>query len=252
MGNKMFTDTHCHISKEEYDDIDDIIKRATDNGIYKLINNGCNRQTNEEVLQLAQIYSNLYCAIGIHPDSAGEYTKEDLIFIEAHIDEAVAIGEIGLDYHYEGYDREKQIELFEAQLKLAEKYSKPVIIHSRDATLDTITILKKYPNVKGSMHCFSGSLETANIYLKLGYKLGFGGVTTFKNSKIKDVLKQIPNSAILLETDSPYLAPEPIRGTKNEPQNVRYIAEFVSQVKNIPLEELSKITEENVHNLFDI
>jgi len=228
MENKMFTDTHCHISKEEYDDIDNIIKRATDNGIYKLINNGCNRQTNEEVLQLAQIYSNLYCAIGIHPDSAGEYTKEDLIFIE------------------------KQIELFEAQLKLAEKYSKPVIIHSRDATLDTITILKKYPNVKGSMHCFSGSLETANIYLKLGYKLGFGGVTTFKNSKIKDVLKQIPNSAILLETDSPYLAPEPRRGTRNDSRNVKYIAEKIAQVKGIDIEEMAKITYENTERIFQI
>lgn len=248
----MFTDTHCHILEEDYDNIDIVIKDAKDAGIYKMINNGSNRQTSEEVLELSRKYDSLYGAIGIHPDSTEDFTKENLAFIEEHIHEVVAIGEIGLDYHYEGYDRETQLNLLEEQLKLAEKYSKPVIIHSRDATLDTINTLKKFPAVKGSIHCFTGSLETAKIYLKMGYKLGFGGVTTFKNAKLKEILKEIPLEAILLETDSPYLSPEPLRGTKNEPKNVLHIAKFISEVLGITLEDLSNITEQNVHDLFDI
>ena len=242
----MFTDTHCHILEEDYDNIDKVIKDAKDTGIHKMINNGSNRQTSEEVLELSRKYDSLYGAIGIHPDSTEDFTKENLAFIEEHIHEVVAIGEIGLDYHYEGYDRETQLNLLEEQLKLAEKYSKPVIIHSRDATLDTINTLKKFPAVKGSIHCFTGSLETAKIYLKMGYKLGFGGVTTFKNAK------EIPLEAILFETDSPYLSPEPLRGTKNEPKNVLHIAKFISEVLGITLEDLSNITEQNVHDLFDI
>ncbi len=248
----MFTDTHCHILKEDYDNIDIVIKDAKDAGIHKMINNGSNRQTLEEVLELSRKYDSLYGAIGIHPDSTEDFTKENLAFIEEHIHEVVAIGEIGLDYHYEGYDRETQLNLLEEQLKLAEKYSKPVIIHSRDATLDTINTLKKFPAVKGCIHCFTGSLETAKIYLKMGYKLGFGGVTTFKNAKLKEILKEIPLEAILFETDSPYLSPEPLRGTKNEPKNVLHIAKFISEVLGITLEDLSNITEQNVHDLFDI
>lgn len=248
----MFTDTHCHILEEDYDNIDKVIKDAKDTGIHKMINNGSNRQTLEEVLELSRKYDSLYGAIGIHPDSTEDFTKENLAFIEEHIHEVVAIGEIGLDYHYEGYDRETQLNLLEEQLKLAEKYSKPVIIHSRDATLDTINTLKKFPAVKGSIHCFTGSLETAKIYLKMGYKLGFGGVTTFKNAKLKEILKEIPLEAILFETDSPYLSPEPLRGTKNEPKNVLHIAKFISEVLGITLEDLSNITEQNVHDLFDI
>ncbi len=248
----MFTDTHCHILEEDYDNIDKVIKDAKDTGIHKMINNGSNRQTSEEVLELSRKYDSLYGAIGIHPDSTEDFTKENLAFIEEHIHEVVAIGEIGLDYHYEGYDRETQLNLLEEQLKLAEKYSKPVIIHSRDATLDTINTLKKFPAVKGSIHCFTGSLETTKIYLKMGYKLGFGGVTTFKNAKLKEILKEIPLEAILFETDSPYLSPEPLRGTKNEPKNVLHIAKFISEVLGITLEDLSNITEQNVHDLFDI
>lgn len=248
----MFTDTHCHITKDDFSDIGEVLKRANARGINKMINNGSNRKTDEEVLELSKRYPNLYCAIGFHPDSTNEYTKENMEFLESHMADIVAIGEIGLDYHYEGYDKEKQIELFKAQLALAEKYSKPVIVHSRDATKDTIDCLKNFPQLKGSIHCFTGSYETAEQYIKMGFKLGFGGVTTFKNAKVKEVAKKIPLNSILLETDSPYLSPEPKRGTKNEPQNVRYIAEFISSIKEISLEELSEITEKNVHNLFDI
>lgn len=248
----MFTDTHCHISMEDYDNIEKIINSAKEYGIDKLINNGTNAKNNFEVLALSKKYEGVYAAIGIHPEEVGKYKEEDIEFIEHHIDEIVAIGEIGLDYHYESYDRKREIELFERQLKIAEKYNKPVIVHSRDATEDTIAVLKKYPKVRGSIHCFTGSLETAKIYIKMGYKIGFGGVTTFKNAKIKTILSEIPDNAILLETDSPYLSPEPVRGTKNEPKNIYHIAKFIADYKGVTVEYLSKITESNVRSLFDI
>lgn len=248
----MFTDTHCHLSIKDYENIDSIVKKANEKGISRMINNGTDLKSNEEVLKLSYIYENVYPAIGFHPDCLDEFKKEDLGIIIENKNKIVAIGEIGLDYHYDGYDKKAQIELFEAQLKLAQEYDLPVIVHSRDATQDTIDTLKKFPNLKGSIHCFSGSLETAKIYIKMGFKLGFGGVTTFKNAKIKEVIKNIPHDYILLETDSPYLSPEPVRGTKNEPANIFYIAEIIAKELEISVEELSKITEENVHDLFDI
>lgn len=248
----MFTDTHCHISKKDYDNIETIIKNAKTNKVIKMINNGTNMETNKEVLEINKKWPNVYAAIGFHPDSTSEFTKENLEFIEKNIDNIVAIGEIGLDYHYEGYNKEKQIKFLEAQLKIAEKYDLPVIIHSRDATEDTIKTLKKFPTVKGLIHCFTGSKEIADIYIKMGYKLGLGGVITFKNAKIKNYLKDLSEDAIVLETDSPYLSPEPVRGTKNEPANIYYIAKFIAETKGISLEELSKITEKNVFSLFDI
>lgn len=248
----MFTDTHCHISQKDYSDIDLIIKTSENNRINKMINNGTDMKSNKEVLDLSKKYKNLYAALGFHPDSISEFKKEYLQFIEEHINELVAIGEIGLDYHYDNFDKNNQIKLFKMQLEIAKKYNKPVIVHSRDATEDTIKILKEYPTVKGSIHCFSGSLETAKIYIKMGYKLGLGGVVTFKNSKFKECLKEIPLEFILLETDSPYLSPEPIRGTKNEPQNIRYIAKFIAECKGISIEKLAEITEKNVKSIFDI
>lgn len=248
----MFTDTHCHISRVDYDNIESIVNASKELGVEKFINNGSNAKTNIEVLALSKKIEGMYAAIGIHPEETFNYKEKDLEFIEKHIDEVVAIGEIGLDYYYEGYDREKQIQLFEKQLELAEKYDKPVIIHSRDATEDTIATLKKHPKVRGSIHCFTGSLETAKIYIKMGFKLGFGGVVTFKNAKVKTILDEIPDNVILLETDSPYLAPEPFRGTQNEPKNVYHIAQFIAENKGVSLEYLSKITEDNVRSLFDI
>ncbi len=248
----MFTDTHCHISKEYYYNIDTVIENAKNSGITKLIVNGSDAISNKEVLELSNEYKEVYPAIGIHPEVVDTYDNNDIKFIEDNIDKIIAIGEIGLDYHYDNPNKEAQIELFEKQLSLADKYSLPVIVHSRDAIEDTIKSLKKFPNVTGSIHCFTGSLETANIYIKMGYKLGFGGVTTFKNAKVKNILKAIPTSSILLETDSPYLSPEPVRGTKNEPRNVSYIAKFIADTIGISLDKLSEITEGNVHDLFDI
>ena len=162
----------------------------------------------------------------------------------------MAIGEIGLDYHYSKEEKEEQIKLLETQLSLAEEYDIPVIIHSRDATLDTLTTLKKY-KCRGVIHSFSGSLETAKEYIKMGYLLGVNGVITFKNANIKDVIKELPLTSIILETDSPYLTPVPFRGEKNSPKNVLYVAKFVADLKNISLEELSKITNQNIERVFD-
>ena len=248
----MFTDTHCHILKEYYEDIDTVVREAEARGITKMIVNGTNLATNLEVLSLAQNYKAIYAAIGYHPEDLADFREEDLNEIEENIDKIVAIGEIGLDYHYEPCDRISQMKLFRRQLDIAQKYHKPVIVHSRDATEDTIKILKEYPEVTGSIHCFSGSIETARIYIEMGYKLGFGGVLTFKNAHLKDVLKKIPPSAILLETDSPYLSPEPVRGTANTPANISHIVDFISREISLSPKEISHITEKNVRDLFDI
>lgn len=249
----MFIDTHCHIYDEYYDDIEKIIKKIKDNNIFKIINNGCDAKSNMEVLKKVSSYDFMYGALGIHPESVLDYKKEDIDFIEKHLNDEkiVAIGEIGLDYHYGKENKEAQISLFEEQLKLAEKYNKPVIIHSRDATLDTIETIKKY-KVRGVIHSFSGSLETANIYLKLGFLLGVNGVITFKNCNLKDVIREIPLEKIVLETDSPYLTPVPFRGERNDSSHINEIAEFVASLKGVSMENLANITNENVHQVFDI
>lgn len=249
----MFTDTHCHIYKEYYENIDEILKRALESNINRVINNGCNRESNKEVLALANTYNNMYVALGIHPESIDTYQKEDLTFIEENLSnpKVIAIGEIGLDYHYTKENKTLQIKLLENQLKIAETHNLPVIIHSREATEDTINTLKKY-HIKGVIHSFSGSLETAKIYIKMGYLLGINGVITFKNSKLKEVIKEIPLEHLVLETDSPYLTPEPFRGKPNEPARIKEIATFISELKGISLEELARITNENIMRIFDI
>lgn len=249
----MFTDTHCHIFKEYYENISDILENAKSVGINKIINNGCDAKSNKEVIELIEKYSNMYGAIGIHPEDVENYKEEDLKYIEENIKnpKIVAIGEIGLDYHYTKENKEKQIKLFETELALAEKYHMPVIIHSREATEDTINCLKKY-NITGVIHSFSGSLETAKIYIKMEFILGINGVITFKNSKLKEVIKEIDLENIILETDSPYLTPEPLRGTKNEPARVINIAEFICNLKEIDKSQASIITNQNIKRIFDI
>lgn len=248
----MFCDTHCHLYKEYYDQLDEILKNAQDCHVNRYIVDGCNSVSNKEVMDLIQI-ENIYGTLGIHPEELDGFKDEDLIFIEENLNHSkiIAIGEIGLDYHYTKENRSEQIELFECQLALAEKYNLPVIIHSREATEDTINCLKKF-KVKGVIHSFSGSLETAKIYLKMGFLLGVNGVITFKNCNLKDVIKEIPLNHILLETDSPYLTPVPYRGKRNEPCRILDIAIFVSELHNVSLEELAKITNSNIKRIFDI
>lgn len=249
----MFTDTHCHIYKEYYDDIAEVVENAKENNINRMVNNGCDTRTNEEVLSLVKKIDNMYGAIGIHPEYVEEYKLEDLDFIKENLvnEKIVAIGEIGLDYHYTKENKDKQVKLFKEQLDIASKFNIPVIIHSREATDDTLRILKEY-SLKGVIHSFSGSLETAKEYVKLGYLLGINGVVTFKNCHLKDFLTQIPLENIILETDSPYLTPEPYRGKKNEPANVKHIALFIANLYNVSIEELSKITNANIKRIFDI
>ena len=250
----MFTDTHCHIYNEYYDNnIEQVYEKMKLANVDRIINNGCDSDSNKEVLELLGKYSWMYGAIGIHPESADSYTDEDLRFIEEHINDerVVAIGEIGLDYYWTKDNKDKQKELFEYQLKLAESVNKPVIIHSREATQDTIEILKKY-NVRGVIHSFSGSYETACIYIKMGFLLGINGVITFKICNLKDVVSKLDLKDIILETDSPYLTPVPYRGKRNDSSHVYDIAKYICEIKGCSMEELSKETNGNINRCFDI
>ena len=249
----MFIDTHCHVVSEYYDDIDVVIKNAIDNGVLKIIINGYNMQSNREVLELVKKYDIVYGALGIQPEELYDYNDDSLKFIEEHINDEkiIAVGEIGLDYHYDT-DKELQKELFKRQLEIAYKYNKPVIIHSRDCIQETYNILKD-SKVKGTMHCYSGSKEMALEFIKIGFSIGIGGVSTFKNAKnIVDVIKYIPLEYIILETDSPYLTPEPYRGKRNEPMYIPIVAKRVADIKGLDIKEIERTTTDNARRLFDI
>jgi len=249
----MFTDTHCHLYKEYYDDINIILEEAENNNINRSIVAGCDSVSNKKVIELVNNYDNIYGNLGIHPENVDEYKESDIEFIKDNLDnkKIIGIGEIGLDYHYTKENKENQIKLFETQLQIAQDLDIPVVIHSREATQDTIDILKKY-KVKGVIHSFSGSLEVAKIYIKMGFVLGINGVITFKNSNLKEVVKEIGLKNIILETDSPYLTPHPYRGKQNSPKYILDIAKFISELYNVSLEELSKITNDNIKRIFDI
>lgn len=249
----MFTDTHCHLYQEYYKDIDLVIKESIEHQVSRFFVAGCDSKSNLEVLELVKKFTCVYGCLGIHPEEMNSYKNEDLLFMENHLKNSkiIAIGEIGLDYHYSKENKEVQQQLFEAQLQMASKIHLPVVIHSREATEDTIRILKKYPNVHGVIHSFTGSLETANIYVKMGYKLGINGVVTFKNSHLKEIIPSIINS-VVLETDSPYLTPHPYRGTQNSPKYIFDIASFIVSISGKSLKELADITNRNIQDIFDI
>lgn len=245
-------DTHCHIFSEYYDDIQGVIDRAMEAGVRALIVNGYDMASNKEVLELVKKYDIVYGALGIQPEEVDDVLEEDLKFIEEHINDEfiVAVGEIGLDYHYE-CDKEKQKEIFKRQLEIAAKYNKPVIVHSRDCIQETYDILKMFP-VKGIMHCYSGSVEMAYLFNKLGFMLGIGGICTFKNAnRIIEVIKNIDLEYIVLETDCPYLAPVPYRGRVNEPSYIPVILQRISDVKGMNYKEVEAATTLNVLRLFD-
>lgn len=252
----MLVDSHAHIYSEYYDNINNIIDMAKKNNVLKIVNCATSISNMDEVIKLSKKFD-FYYALGVHPEDASAFDERIKNIINTFIKKSVndknfvAIGEIGLDYHYDNLNKEKQKELFDFQLSLAEKYNKSVIIHSRDATLDTINILRKY-KVKGVIHCFSGSYETAIEYIKMGYKLGIGGLVTFKNCNLKNYIKKIGIGNILLETDSPYMTPEPFRGKKNEPKYVIETAKFLTNILDISLEKLEEITTKNFQEIFDI
>ncbi len=251
----MYIDTHCHLSKEDYDDIDLVIKENKEKNVNRIIISGCTKETIVESIALADKYQEVYLTIGYHPSEAKIITSKDLELLEDQIrsnSKVKGIGEIGLDYHYGKEDIELQKDLFRKQMKLAEKLNLPVVIHSRDATEDTISILKEFPQVIGDIHCFSGSIETAKIYVSIGYKIGIGGVVTFKNSNLYKVIEAIGIENIVLETDAPYLAPVPVRGKKNSSKYIPYIADKLSEILNIPVEKIAEITTNNAVTLFDL
>ena len=249
----MFIDTHCHITSDDYDDISLLIEKIKNNGIKKIIVNGTDMKSNLEVLELVRKYDIVYGAIGFHPTELENFKDDDFKWLDEHINDSkiVALGEIGLDYHYENTDKNKQKYVFKKQLDIAKKYNKPIIVHSRDSIQDTLDILKKY-NLKGSLHCFSGSLEMALEFIKYGYLIGVGGVVTFKNAKnIVNVIKNIDLEYILLETDSPYLTPEPYRKYKNDSSYIPIIAEKIAEIKEVDIGMIEKITNANSERVFD-
>ena len=250
----MFIDTHCHLSIEDYDDIDKVIMDNRDAGIEKIIVSGCTRESILEVIDLSKKYDDVFITIGYHPSEADNTYLDDIMLLEKQLleDKVVGIGEIGLDYHYGKENLIAQQKLFRDQLLLADKYNLPVVIHSRDATLDTINILKEFPNVRGDIHCFSGSIETAKIYISMGYYLGIGGIITFKNSNLTNTLLEIGLDNILLETDSPYITPEPYRGMKNSSKYIPIIASKIAEIFNLDISEVSRITLNNTNTLFDL
>ncbi len=249
----MIIDSHCHLSHEDYDDILVPIKNMGNN---IMIASGADHISNVDVVDLCSKFSNIYGVIGIHPSEITSDIEEHLKFIEEHINDRhiVGIGEIGLDYHYDG-DRDIQKKYFIRQIELALKYNKPIVIHTRDAIMDTYDILKEYNAYKVPVyiHCFSESVEMARRFIKLGARLGIGGVVTFKNSKkLVDVVSEVDLSHILLETDSPYLTPEPYRGCKNEPCNVFLVAEKVASIKGIDKDLVINTTTRNSIEQFDL
>ncbi len=246
----MLIDTHCHLSYEDYENLDEIIKNM--DGI--MIASGCNDKTNKEVLELVNKYDNVYGTLGIHPEEVDNISEDSFRFIEENINnpKIVAIGEIGLDYYWVSDNKEKQQDIFKRQLNIATKYNKPIVVHSRDAIQDTYDILKQY-KLKGSLHCFSSSLEMAKEFIKLGYKIGVGGTVTFKNSKkLQEIVKEIDLKDILLETDSPYLSPEPFRGKRNNPSNTYFVAQKISELKDIDLDIVLNRLNQNAIDEFDL
>ncbi|MBQ2910195.1 MAG: TatD family hydrolase [Bacilli bacterium] len=249
----MFIDTHCHLSREDYDDIDLVIKENREAGVNKIIISGCSKDWIDESLELSKQYEDVFVTLGYHPSEVE--MVDDLLLDDLRnklkSNNVVGLGEIGLDYYYGKDNKNQQLELFEKQLKIAEEMGLVVVIHSRDATEDTINCLKKY-NVTGVIHCFSGSVETAKIYVNMGYKLGIGGVVTFKNSKLYEVVKEVGLENIVLETDSPYLTPTPFRGQKNSSKYIPLIAECIADILNTSVQNVADITTNNACNLFDL
>ncbi len=250
----MLIDSHCHLLSSCYDDVKNEIEKAFFGGVDKIIINGYDVKTSTEAVKLANGYENVYAAVGIGPENVDGVTNYDIKKIkELSLNKkVVAIGEIGLDYYWTKENKEKQISVFKSMLEIAKENKLPVIVHNREATKDVYDILKSYESF-GILHCFSGSLESAKEFIKLGFLIGIGGVVTFKNAKkIKDVVKDISLNYISLETDSPYLTPEPYRGKVNNPCNLVYIASEIAKIKGVSSQEVMDVTSRSVMSKFDL
>ncbi len=253
-GDILIIDTHCHLFDEYYSNLDLIINNMKSNII---VVSGSNIKTNQEVIKLCNKYGNVFGTLGFHPSELDNFDNKDLEFIEENINnpKIIGIGEIGLDYYWQTDNKIIQQTVFKKQLDIALKHNKAVVVHSREALTDTYNILKqkKYRNMKIVLHCYSYDLEMAKKFTKLGFMLGIGGIITFKNSgTLRSVVKNIDLKYLLLETDSPYLAPTPYRGKVNEPKNVKLVAEKIAEIKNIDIEEVYKITTNNAICQFDL
>ena len=250
----MFIDTHMHIGYDFGVEPDKYVENAYNKNVKILISSFCEKDDLTLSTEFVNKYKNLYACVGYHPEVANNIVDKDYEILEETIksnNKIIAIGEIGLDYYWVKDNKDTQKEVFRRQLELAEKLNLPVVIHTRDAIEETYQILKEY-KVKGVMHCFNGSIEMAKKFIDLGFLLGIGGVLTFKNCKLYQVIEEINLSNIVLETDSPYLAPEPVRGTTNESANIPYIAERIANIKNISVDEVMNITTNNACLLFDL
>tara|TARA_Y100001968_G_scaffold286463_1_gene287228 strand:- start:137 stop:895 length:759 start_codon:yes stop_codon:yes gene_type:complete len=248
----MLIDTHSHIYYEKYnDDLDEVIHRAKNKGVKKIICVGTDLESSIQSLEISNKYRDVYCSIGFHPHESSLAKKDYLYKLEemSKEDKVVAIGETGLDYYYNYSDQDIQKKIFIEQIELANSLELPVVIHNRNSDDDLYEILKKYrPN--GVIHCFSSDINYATKILKIGVLLSFTGIITFKNSTLDDVIKKIDLSKIMVETDSPYLTPIPYRGKRNEPSYVELVAKKIAEIKNISLEEVAHHTTQNALNLF--
>ena len=253
----MIFDSHAHYDDEAFnEDREKIILGLQDKGVIGVLNCGASLEGARMSVELSSKYDFIYSAVGIHPEHADIVNDEIIEELRnlAHYPKVRAIGEIGLDYYYEGNPpRDTQKAAFKLQMELAKELKLPVVIHDRDAHSDTLEILKDFPEVIGVVHCFSGSVEFAVECLKLGYYIGFTGVITFKNAKkIAEVAKIVPMDRILVETDCPYMAPEPHRGKRNQSNYIKYIIEKISEIKGKTIEQIEDITAFNIKNLLKL
>ncbi len=252
---KNIFDTHAHYDDERFnEDRDELLSSLFKGSVSCIINCGCDLKSSLTTIALAEKYENLYAAIGVHAHEASDCTADDLAKIASLYshEKVVAVGEIGLDYYYDFSPRERQIEVFTQQIKLANELDLPVIIHDREAHEDTLNILKEY-RPKGVVHCFSGSVEMAKEIVKLGLYIGLGGAVTFKNAKKPiEVAEYLPLDRLLLETDAPYMTPVPFRGKRCDSAHIMYTAERIAEVKEMGAQELIDVCNDNANKLFSI